>query len=89
MKTPYSTQITTHFGVSFWEKVGRSMLSNSCRRLIKRKEQYLGRKCGKIWWSSNANSEKFLFANFNNGRKDRIVVTLACYVPYVGWITSH
>ena len=90
MKTEdYSTQINTHFGVSFCEKVNRSSLTNSCRREIKRKERYLERKCGKIWWHKNNDSEAFLFANFNNDREDKIVVTLASYIPYVGWITSY
>lgn len=64
-------------------KIRRSELSQTCRRVIAQKEKYLGRKCGHIWLAENRLNEVFIFARFNAGRHDHIVVTLACYNPNI------
>lgn len=64
----------------------RSELSVSVRRYIKEKEEYLDRRCGKIFEATNVKGERFIFARFNRGRKDHIIVTLAAYVANVGFV---
>jgi len=80
---------TENFQVKPGETISRGNLGSSVKREIKAKEKYLGRKCGKIWWQSNRLNEDFVFARFNKGRGDTVIVTLAAYVPRVGWVTSH
>lgn len=68
----------------------RSELRDSTKRHIKYMEKHLGRTCRKIWRTAYYDrNEAFTFASFTLNRKDRLIVTLEAYVPYVGWIVSH
>jgi hypothetical protein len=67
----------------------RSELPMSFRRLIKTKEQYLGRRCGKIWIATNPLNQRFVYGRFNKGRKDCIIVTIGSRHFGVGWIPSN
>lgn len=60
----------------------KSALSKAVKRNIKRKEEYLGRTCRKIWDFTNSNGEKYLFGSFCANR-DRLVVIIAYYEPKI------
>ena len=92
MTSPFASQLSPfpacyHFVNP--NRIARRELSTSCRRQIKRKETYLDRTCGKTWVARNRLGEDFIFARFNRGRADHVIVTLAAYLPRVGWVTQH
>lgn len=81
-------RINEHFGVVQGEVVKRNGLRLSIRRHIRIKEADLDRTCRKLWWQENRLGEQFLFGSFCKNR-DRLIVTVAAYVPNVGWIVSY
>lgn len=80
--TPNSTQIN-QWGIG--EPVTRSQLGTALRRFIRDKEKYLNRRCCKMWYFQNRLDEWFIFGNFCRNY-DRLLVTVAQYVPNVGWL---
>lgn len=64
----------------------RSNLSVGVRRIIKRKENELDRKCRKIWDFVNPNGERYLFGNYCKNY-DKLIVSIAYFKNNVGWIS--
>lgn len=78
---------TEHFGYNQGELLPRTALSDRIRHKIRDKEEYLGKKCRKLWWFRNILGEDFVFGSFCKNR-DKTIVTVAAYVPHVGWISQ-
>lgn len=87
MKSPYFTHIT-HHNFADSQDIRRTELNKSVRRLITRKEELLGAKCRRIWVAKNPLGEDIMFSKFCSNRIGTIV-TLAAYIPHVGWVSSH
>jgi hypothetical protein len=67
----------------------RPPLNPAIARYIKRKEKYLGRKCGKIWTHTTPKGEKYAFAHFCHNW-DRLIVTIAYFHPQAHlWVTPR
>lgn len=89
-KSPFAHGLTA-FHFANVDKVSRSECNRAIKRLIKRKQDYLGKQCRRIFLITNRLGESFLFSRFTakGARgKDGTMVTLASYIPHVGWISS-
>lgn len=91
-----STPAASEFGteINCWPfrdtgHIRRRELNDSIRRLIKHKEQDLGRRCTQIWLGANRINEHYIFSRFIIDRTDHIIVTLAAYLPHVGWLPQR
>ena len=84
----YSTTINNWPQFGDLSRIKRTELSRTCRRVIHEKEIALNKQCRRIFLEKNIQNEVYIFAHFVNG-KDVTLVTLAYYVPFVGFVTSH
>ncbi len=72
----------------FDKKYRKSELPKHIKRLIKEKEQDLGRTCRSIWSFTNPKNEHFLFASFCKNY-DKLIVTLGYYYWGIGWLPQR
>lgn len=64
----------------------RPVISRTCKDFINWQESRLNAKCTQVFWQRNRLDEDQLYGKFCHNRKSTII-SLAYYVPYVGWIT--
>lgn len=63
----------------------KSELSNSVKDYIKYLEKEMERICRKIWAGESKEGIIYLYSNFCK-KYDKVIVTLAYYMPSVGWV---
>lgn len=89
MKSPFAHGLTS-FNFADQNDAKRGELNPAIKRLIKRKEDYLDKTCRRIFVQTNHLGEAFLFSRFSKrgNRQDNVMVTLASYIPHVGWVSA-